>query len=241
MNSRNGFTLIELLVSISVIAILAALSLAAMSRMRALGQKAYCANSLRQLGAATQAYLAEHEQRFFYYSQNTADGTLWYFGLEPTGGPKTEGSRVLDQTQGPLYPYVQQVGGVQVCPAFPYDSAMWKPKFKGASWGYGFNTLLSNVNVLTIDTPSRILVFGDCAQVNTFQAPATAKNPLVEEFYMIDTSSRTVHFRHGNIANVLFIDGHVEPMNMYPGTQDTRLKSANVGRITPAGSTTYLK
>jgi prepilin-type N-terminal cleavage/methylation domain-containing protein/prepilin-type processing-associated H-X9-DG protein len=241
VSARRGFTLIELLVAISVIAILAALSLSAMGKMRSVGQKAYCANSLRQLGAATNFYLSEHDQKFFAYSQNTTDGVLWYFGLEGNGGSKAEGSRGLDQTQGPLYPYVQQVGGIQVCPAFPYGSALWKPKFKGASWGYGFNTALSNVNVLTVEHPSRIIVFGDCAQVNSFQAPASAKKPMIEEFYMIDTSSRTVHFRHGDTANMLFIDGHVEAMKMSPGTQDTRLMDANIGRITPQGSTEYLR
>jgi len=237
----RGFTLIELLLVMTIIAILAALSLAAMGKVRSIGQKAACANSLRQLGAATSAYLAENEQRCFAYSRTTPEGVLWYFGLEASGGSKAEGSRGLDQTKGPLYPYVQQVGGVQVCPAFPYGSALWKPKFKGASWGYGFNVALSNVNTLALDRPSRIILFGDCAQVNTFQAPASAKKPMIEEFYIIDAGSRTIHFRHGDNANLLFLDGHVEAMKMYPGTQDTRMKSANIGRITPHGSSEYLR
>ena len=241
MKPARAFTLIELLLAIAVIAILAAFSLAAMGKVRSIGQKAACANSLRQLGAATSSYLAENDQRCFAYSRKTPEGVLWYFGLEGSGGPKAEGRRGLDQTKGPLYPYVQQTGGIQVCPAFPYGSALWKPKFKGASWGYGFNVALSNVNTLTLDRPSRIILFGDSAQVNTFQAPASAKEPMLEEFYMIDARSRTVHFRHGENANLLFLDGHVEAMKVYPGTEDTRLKSANVGRITPVGSTEYLR
>lgn len=241
MKTRRAFTLVELLVAIAIIAILAALSLGAMGKMRSIGQKAVCANSLRQLGAATGLYLAENEQRFFAYTRTTSEGVLWYFGLESSGGSKAEGSRGLDETKGPLYPYVQQAGGVQVCPSFPYGSALWKPKFKGASWGYGFNVALSNVSALTVERPSRIILFGDCAQVNTFQPPASAKKPLIEEFYIIDSSSRTIHFRHSENANVLFLDGHVQPMKMYPGTQDTRLKEANIGRITAQGSTEYLR
>jgi len=242
VNSQRGFTLIELLVTMCVIAILATLSLALAGRMRAIGQKAHCMHSLRQLAAATQFYLGDHDERFFAYSQATSEGKLWYFGLEPGGGAaQAEGARELDPTRAPLYPYVQQVGGIEICPSFPYGSALWKPKFKGASWGYGFNTSLSNVNRLAIDRPSRIILFGDCAQVNTFQAPASAKNPMVEEFYMIDGVYRTIHFRHGATANMLFLDGHVEAMKMAPGTQDTQLKAANIGRITPVGSTEFLR
>jgi prepilin-type processing-associated H-X9-DG protein/prepilin-type N-terminal cleavage/methylation domain-containing protein len=239
VKTARAFTLVELLVVLCVVAILTTLSLTGVGKMRARAQQAHCANSLRQLGAATGMYLAENDQRLFVYSQYVPEGRLWYFGLETGGGG--EGSRRLDETQAPLYPYLKQAGGVEVCPSFPYESALWKPKFEKASWGYGFNTSLSGVNVLTVERPQRILLFGDCAQVNTFQAPASAKKPMLEEFYMIDPSSKTIHFRHGAAANILFLDGHVEAMKMHPGTRDTRLKEANVGRITPVGSTEYLR
>jgi prepilin-type processing-associated H-X9-DG protein len=144
-------------------------------------------------------------------------------------------------TKGPLYPYAKSTKGIEVCPAFPYENAIWKPKFKGASWGYGYNTQLSNVSALRLEQPSRVIVFGDCAQVNTFQAPASASKPLVEEFYMIESRFKTVHFRHGATANLLFADGHIEAMRCHPGTEDDRLPEANVGRITPVGSMEYLR
>ena len=242
MKTRRAFTLLELLVTLSVIALLVAVLLAGLGRIRSVAQQAHCANSLRQLGAATHLYLADHEQRFFAYVQGTPDGPLWYFGLEPTGaGGGAEGSRVLDQTKAPLYPYVRQVGGIAVCPSFPYGSALWKPKFKGASWGYGYNTFLSNVNSLTLASPSRVILFGDCAQVNTFQAPASPKHPMIEEFYMIEHTFKTIHFRHGASANLLFADGHVEPRTVCPGTEDRRLPEAAIGRVTPVGSTDLLK
>lgn len=242
MNTPRGFTLLEMLVTLSVIALLAVLSLAGLGRMRSVAQAAQCANSLRQLGAATHLYLADHEQRFFPYVQGTPEGRLWYFGLEPpVAGGATEGNRDLDQTKAPLYPYVQQVGGIVVCPSFPYGSALWKPKFKGASWGYGYNTLLSNLNALTLEHPSRVILFGDCAQVNNFQPPASVKHPMLEEFYMIEHTFKTIHFRHGGAANLLFLDGHVEAMTIFPGTADARLPDAAVGRVTPVGSKDLLQ
>jgi prepilin-type processing-associated H-X9-DG protein/prepilin-type N-terminal cleavage/methylation domain-containing protein len=242
MNTRRAFTLLELLVVVTIVFILAAISFAAFSKLRGMGQSVYCANSLRQLGAATQMYLTDHDHVFFNYSTVVPGGRLWYFGFESTGSMSApEGSRTIDVTQAPIYPYVHDVGGVEVCPAFPYGQAVWEPKYKGASWGYGYNTFLSSVNVLQLAQPSQVILFGDCAQVDTFQPPATATNPLLEEFYMIENTYTTVHFRHGAHANMLFVDGHVEEMSMYPGTLDTRLPDQNVGRITPIGSMQYLQ
>jgi prepilin-type N-terminal cleavage/methylation domain-containing protein/prepilin-type processing-associated H-X9-DG protein len=238
-----AFTLIELLVSISIVAVLATISLAGIVQMRSISQGAYCANSLRQLGAATNLYLADHDHRCFAYSQVEPTGKLWYFGFETyTSIAAPEGDRVVDETQSPLYPYVNQVGGVEICPSFPYQNlAMWKPKYRGASWGYGFNTFLSNENILNLPHPSQVILFGDCAQINTFQAPASPSNPMLEEFYIIDNVYQTIHFRHGGCANILFLDGHVEKFTMYPGAQDTRMPDARVGRITPLGSMQYLQ
>jgi prepilin-type processing-associated H-X9-DG protein/prepilin-type N-terminal cleavage/methylation domain-containing protein len=238
----GGFTLIELLVSITIVAILATLSIEGLGQMRSIAQGAYCANSLRQLGIATSLYLSEHQQKMFAYCQVLPTGHLWYFGFETSASlGSAEGDRTIDVTQAPIYPYVRQVGGVEVCPSFPYNQAIWKPKYSGASWGYGFNTFLSNASVLNVQHPAQIILFGDCAQVNTFEAPASAKHPMLEEFYMIENQYKTIHFRHGGSANMLFLDGHVEKFTMYPGTLDTTLPSVNVGRITPVGSTQYLR
>jgi prepilin-type N-terminal cleavage/methylation domain-containing protein/prepilin-type processing-associated H-X9-DG protein len=239
---RRGFTLLELLVCIAIIAVLATLSLQVAGQVRTVAQGAYCANSLRQLGVATALYVSDHQHTMFAYSQPAPGGRLWYFGFETFGSlGSPEGDRVIDVTQSPLYPYVQQVGGVEVCPSFPYNQAIWKPKYTGASWGYGFNTFLSNENTLTLQHPAQVLLFGDCAQINNFEAPASASHPMLEEFYMIQNSYLTVHFRHDGCANILFLDGHVEKFTMYPGTLNTMVPSMNVGRITPVGSMQYLQ
>lgn len=253
----RAFTMVELLASVCIVATLAALVAPVSIQMLSAGYNARCVNSLRQLSAATQMYLADNNQIFFPLWEELPDGGLrWYYGTEPAssrGG--SEGNRTIDVTQAPIYPYLLSVGNIEVCPAFPYGSEYWKPKFKGASYGYGYNVYLSPlqreasgaplkptpVSALSLAHPSKIILFGDCAQANDFQAPASAAKPLLEEFYMIDDTYATIHFRHSGAANMVFVDGHVEAFKPCAGTLDTRIPGQILGRITPRRSTEFLK
>lgn len=257
--SRNfpAFTLVELLASMCIVAVLAVLLTPVSTGLLSTGYNARCVNSLRLLSSATQMYLGENDQKFFPYYEDLADGgRRWYFGTESAssqGG--VEGNRTIDVTDSPLYPYLLSVGKVEVCPAFPYGSNYWKPKFKGASYGYGYNVFLSPllrespnkplkptpISSLAVSQPSKVIVFGDCAQVNDFQSPASPERPLLEEFYMIDDTYKTIHFRHSGAANMVFLDGHVEAFRPYSGTLDSRIEGQILGRITPRRSTQYLK
>ena len=245
---RSAFTLIELLVALGIVSVhLASLAVSLSKGARSATHRAACASNLRQLGVAVRLYINDNNNFFPPYVQKTREGTVWYFGRE-AGAGGAEGERELDREAGPLYPYIQQVGSIEVCPAFNYGNALYKAKFKGASWGYGYNWKLGGgwsgrepMNIAQLGRPSRVIVFGDCAQANDFQAPASADNPMLEEFYIINETYKTIHFRHGHRANLLFADGHVDGMQMLDGHRDDRLESESLGRITPEGSFEYLE
>jgi prepilin-type processing-associated H-X9-DG protein/prepilin-type N-terminal cleavage/methylation domain-containing protein len=241
-----AFTLMELLVVMTILAVLAGVGFGGWNYYRGLATSAVCSSNLRQLSAAVGMYCSDNLGFFPPYVTDGENGRKnWFFGSESGGG--SEGERDLDREAGPLYPYIREVGSIEVCPGFDYGNAVWKPKFKGASYGYGYNWHLGGqlngkpMNMARLSGGSRVIVFGDCGQVNTFQAPASRKNPMIEEFYLINETDKTIHFRHAKKANILFVDGHVEAFKPCQGTEDERIPGEIVGRITPRGSMEYLK
>lgn len=73
---RFGFTLIELLVVISIIAVLLAILLSALSLAREQGKKTVCISNLRQIGLGVAMYLEKHDNLPWTYVHDTVNGAL---------------------------------------------------------------------------------------------------------------------------------------------------------------------
>jgi prepilin-type processing-associated H-X9-DG protein len=220
-----------LLVVIALIAILAALLLPALSQSKASARRIQCVSSIRQLGMAAQMYWDDNQgQTFRYRGAFTNGGDVFWFGWLERG---TEGNRAFDLSQGALFPYLGG-RGVEICPGLNYCAARFKLKATGAAFGYGINLYLTaptTANVSRMLRPSETAMFADAAQVNTFQAPASPEDPMLEEFYYIHDTETTAHFRHQQTASVVFGDGHVDRERPVAGSIDSNMPEARVGRL----------
>jgi prepilin-type processing-associated H-X9-DG protein/prepilin-type N-terminal cleavage/methylation domain-containing protein len=232
----SAFTLIELLVVVGIIAILAALLLPALMRSKGSAHRIKCVSNLHQLGLAAHLYWDDNAGNCFRYGGSpTNGGQLYWLGWI---GPGPEGEREFDATQGALYPYLRG-RGVELCPAFNYFLSQFKSKATGATYGYGYNRFLFSsqtgppLNVSSVRQPPGTALLADAAQVNTWQAPASPSNPMLEEWYYIDNSTNQPngHFRHGQKANVTFADGHVGMEKPVDGSVDQRLPNLCIGRL----------
>lgn len=230
----SAFSLLEVLVVMAIIGLLAALLLPSLGRARVRAFDAQCSSHLRQLGLAARLYWDDHQDRFFPYSAGFINGgVLYWFGWMGFG---PEGGRAFDSSQGALHPYLKG-RGVEVCPALDYAFARFKLKAAGAAYGYGYNLHLTRppsqpaLKTHLLPRPANTALFADAAQVNTFQAPASPANPLLEEFYYVNSEEPTAHFRHRSFARVAFVDGHVTAAAAAPGSFDERLPEVQVGRL----------
>jgi len=246
MKRTPAFTLIELLAVVVVSGILLTLCAPAATIVRRQTTLAVSSSALRQLSTAAQNYLAENQGQFFRAREGLSDGVQWWFGFESFSGPKTEGKRILDKTRGPLGPYIVDSAGRVPDFAFTSMGASFKPKYANGYFGFGVNTeLTGGVTgqdpsklrwISQLERPGRIALFATCAQINTFQAPASAKKPMLEEFYFFNTTDcrNTIHFRHAQKAMVAFADGSLQEIAGDRSSFDGRFPNAAVGALPEA-------
>jgi len=231
--SAPGFTLIELLVAVAVIGILASLLLPVLNGGKLRARATRCGSNLRQFVVAAQMYWDDNNGNAFPYAgATTGHGTCYWFGLLGQGAEET---RSFDPTAGPLYPWLG--AGVDFCPAFDYASPQFKLKAAVPTCDYGYNSFIYGppLNLRKLAAPSRLAFLADSAQVNTFEAPASPRNPMFEEWYYIDNEAGQPNgqFRHEGRARVVFVDGHLGSEQMVPGSLDARLPAQRIGWLRP--------
>jgi len=243
MKYSRAFTLIELMAVMIILGVLFTLLAPAALAVKRQTTLASSSSALRQLSIAAQTYLGENNGRFFRSRESLTDGVQWWFGFESASGPKKEGQRLLDKSKGPLGPYIADSAGNVPDFAFTSMGASFKPKFKNGYFGFGVNTELTGGptgqeiskirQINQLERPGQIALFATCAQVNTFQSPASRKNPMLEEFYFFNTTdcANTIHFRHAGNAIVAFADGSQRDVSGNRSSFNSRLPSACVGKL----------
>jgi len=246
MKSSRAFTLLELMAVMVILGILLTLLAPAAMTVKRQATLTTSSSALRQLSMAAQTYLGENNGRFFLSRESLNDGIQWWFGFESYASPKTEGSRILDKSRGPLGPYIADSAGTVPDFAFTSMGSSFKPKFRNGYFGFGVNTELTGGTtgqqtsklrqINQIERPGQIALFATCAQINTFQSPASGKNPMLEEFYFFNTTdcANTIHFRHAGNAIVAFADGSQSEVFGNRSSFNSKLPSACVGKLSPS-------
>jgi prepilin-type N-terminal cleavage/methylation domain-containing protein/prepilin-type processing-associated H-X9-DG protein len=221
----RGFTLIELLVVMAIIAILAGISLGAISRSRATALSTACKSMLRQYQLATEAYANDYAD---YYPDarthlNVNGGILTYFSVGqevwPENVSRCPGDRKTEELGrlGTFALYDDCKVSIGCSENAMSDSARMTMLGPMAFW---------RKRSMFSFSPSNRMTWADW-QNNPFDPAPTAA--MVKP--ATATTMGSLCFRHpGNSSNAAFADGHVGVMRL------VGIKASNGGHDLAPGS-----
>lgn len=196
-----GITLTELLVAIAITAVLLAVLLPMVKRMRTEGQAAVCARNLRQIAAGALSYAGDHSMRL-PGNPNIANGSVvgWY--TSPISWP----SQIL--------PYAGNDPRIFVSPGLPefrnrgwpqYDDQL-TPVLPGSS--YMLNGQVSHRPLTTLTDSTKIIMLWtwESTSICANRYPTTVQGGDWEAVSPLKWKTVPYNGR----MNWLFADGHVE-------------------------------
>lgn len=234
----QAFTLIELLVVVSIIAILAALLLPAISTVRKMAHNTQCANNLRMLTMATMTYTNDNDSILPYYDDTSSTWTDWY-------------DRINDYVDNTYQGSVYKGANAFRCPraiievrdqwltwgrfsfqySMNYNLRAW---FNASAWRGGVQPVS-----LSQTRPGQVLFqdgniigspgqrYFNSVQPDTLTTWAKGAWPLGGNTPIFSDPSASATqvpiVRHGGRVNQSFIDGHVAPVS---GTWDAAKQTA---------------
>ncbi|MBQ9501549.1 MAG: type II secretion system protein [Lentisphaeria bacterium] len=214
LRRRTKFTLIELLVVISIIAVLAAMLMPALSTARMRGQQASCSSNLRQIGNYAAFYCTANDDFIPpAYWDNT--GT-WYDLLLDAGridAVKVKSGRMY-RCPGDANPKILSNVTVDIGRRFLDAHADWKMSYRyNRAAGYFAGGVLykNGLKLNRIPNPSRSLLAWDGHPTadTDYTCMADVGKLTASRFIDMTANNRYCAYRHNERDNFLMLGGNV--------------------------------
>ena len=188
MRRSRGFTLVEMLVVIAIVTVAAALTIGVLAAVKGSSKEAGCLEHLRQLGAATFLYAADHDDR-----------------LTPVDANREAHEDVL-YWRDTLLPYTKSTD-VFFCPADAYARKRYWNVWYWESWTLWTSYWRSMGQGTVSQGKVSYLDLGRLADA----ARATHLRDQLREVQDDRARyGRRTYTVHGKRSNVLYLDGHVK-------------------------------
>jgi len=224
---QSALTLIELLVVISIVGVLAALLLTALSRGMGTARRISCVNNVRQLGQAIQEFVSDNHVYPLDTNPDFDKGKypnhydFWNIALEHELGKESSSHDVSFDSKGiwkcPSLTRPADYPSNQEYYSYGYNTyGILGAKGDTNSLGIGRQFGMSKVSAppvpeSEIASPSEMMALGDGFYGNGKSVYVTSGLlGRSTNFPLLIPATTEPHLRHEGKANVVFCDGHVE-------------------------------
>jgi len=216
-SSRKGFTLVELLVVVTVVGILLALVLPALSKAPEKGKSIRCISNLRQLAIAATLYADDNEDALPWSERH------WTSPSNPTAvmnytDPTAPNFRTNAYWQ--LTGYVERSDSFWHCPSAPLDEAVTMSGDNSPLIGYMGNMYAIGITFSPVFPMPDILPKRSGQLLNPLRAKLFTDVGLNWQAVWVGVAFESPSFPrpvipvpvHRKSLNVVMVDGHAEPM-----------------------------
>jgi len=234
-NSKKAFTLIELLVVISIIALLLAILMPSLQRVKQQAQSVVCKTRLRQMATAMVMYCEDNDGKVMAvgWHDEVEAGDYWFSQLKPYLGLSSNAQFDDDEAmavgfcpstkvQQPPYSLdgtAKKCWRWQYAPGSVFEGSyginLWTTVYIGNSNGDTFNEMPAYRGMFwgyrLASVPGRVPVFGDCNWVGNF-ARSDDERPK-EGGYNSETGAYPFEAGSSNVGRY-YLDRHNMAINM---------------------------
>ena len=204
-SDRGAFTLVELLVVVAVIALLSALAFSALRSAIETSRRATCAGNLKTLATGVLGYAGENNGFLPYSLGNNLilggpSSAPWFWAVGDYLGGQYTKAQEADWSKQKTF---RGLPSCLYCPSAKRETSNTTPY----DISYGINRQLvdkgqtnsppTQWRVISVPRPSRMVLLADSMSYSEKTANAWR------------VTGGTVSKRHGTVANVAWLDGHV--------------------------------
>lgn len=227
---HNEFTLIELLVVVAIIAILAGMLLPALNNAKLKSQSIKCISNQKQMGLVMYTYAGDYNETVALtappdgsvVSSERFAAWIWYQAgyLKSKNTHYCPGLDILDPNSATLgggkngYGFRLEMGT-------PDGSSQYQPVRKVITTFGPYYKILMFKEIKKI-SPSRLFLMGDTINLNS---SSPYYNMQYKEFILYYDNDTRLHFRHNQMCNLLYADGHATAASLLEVKKDAAISN----------------